>query len=110
MTRSLKSEMSRLCRTDRQHVKYNSEFAYVKKKSRLKPGNYLSATFLQVYHERADSGTATIAALEDVCSGVSKHRSIGCVHILTVAGFSDNKTTAIAEYLLYNCTTREALI
>jgi hypothetical protein len=57
-----------------------------------------------------DPGTATIVALKDLCSGVSKHRSTGCVHLLTVAGFSEHKTAAIAEYFLYYCTTREALI
>jgi len=58
----------------------------------------------------ADPVTATIAALEDLFSKVGKHRSICCVHTLTVAGFSEHKTTVIAEYLLYNFTTREALI
>lgn len=60
--------------------------------------------------QRADTNTATVAAREDLCSGVSKLRSIRCVHILTVAGFSERKTAAIAEFLLYNCITVEALI
>lgn len=50
--------------------------------------------------QRADTNTATVAAREDLCSGVSKLRSIRCVHILTVAGFSERKTAAIAEFLL----------
>jgi hypothetical protein len=60
--------------------------------------------------KRADPGTATIVALEGLFTGVGKHRSIGCVHILTAAGFTEHKTAAIAEYLLCNCSTREALI
>jgi len=58
----------------------------------------------------ADPSTVTISALEDLCSGVNKHKSITCVHILTVVGFSEHETIAIAEYLQYNCKTREALI
>jgi len=60
--------------------------------------------------QTSDPSTATIVPLEDLCSGVSKLRSIGCVHLLTVAGFSEHKRAAIAEYLLHNSATREALI
>jgi hypothetical protein len=60
--------------------------------------------------KKADPGTATIATLEDLCIGVSKYRSIDCVHIFTVTGFSEPKAAAIAEYLLCNCTTCKALI